>query len=71
MRTRYRIDDYQQAYFVIDSFENLLAQRRDADFALLYDRLRESSAMEVAGLLPSDRVLTPGTQGYTCAQVSA
>ena len=24
MRTRYRIDDYQQAYFVIDSFEDLL-----------------------------------------------
>jgi len=71
MRTRYRIDDYQQAYFVIGSFEDLLAQTRDADFGPLYDRLRGSPAIEVADLLPSDRVLTRGTQAYARAKESA
>jgi len=40
MRTRYRIDDYQQNYFVIDSFEDLLRQTRDADLGPIYERLR-------------------------------
>ncbi len=39
MRTRYRIDDYQQVYFVIDSFEDLLRQTVETDFAPLYERL--------------------------------
>ncbi|HXR95372.1 MAG TPA: phenylalanine 4-monooxygenase, partial [Rhizomicrobium sp.] len=39
MRTRYRIDDYQQSYFVIDNFDQLLHQTRDADFTPLYRQL--------------------------------
>jgi phenylalanine-4-hydroxylase len=64
MRTRYRIDDYQQNYFVIDSFEDLLAQTRDADFGPLYERLRGEADIDVAELLPSDRLLWRGTQDY-------
>ena len=39
MRTRYRIDAYQQTYFVIDSFEDLLRQTLETDFAPLYGQL--------------------------------
>lgn len=68
MRTRYRIDDFQQNYFVIDSFEDLLAQTRDADFGPLYERLRSLPEIEVAQLLPQDRVLTHGTQAHATAR---
>ncbi|MDP2770395.1 MAG: phenylalanine 4-monooxygenase, partial [Giesbergeria sp.] len=39
MRTRYKIDSYQQTYFVIDSFEQLFDMTA-ADFAPIYERLR-------------------------------
>ena len=39
MRTRYKIDSYQQTYFVIDSFEQLFDMTA-ADFAPMYERLR-------------------------------
>ena len=39
MRTRYKIDSYQQTYFVIDSFEQLF-QLTEGDFTPLYERLR-------------------------------
>ncbi|MEY2942063.1 MAG: hypothetical protein RLY97_77 [Pseudomonadota bacterium] len=39
MRTRYRIDDFQASYFVIDSFADLLAQTVGCDFAPLYAEL--------------------------------
>lgn len=39
MRTRYKIDTYQQTYFVIDSFEQLF-EMTAADFAPVYERLR-------------------------------
>lgn len=72
MRTRYRIDDYQQNYFVIDSFEDLLAQTRDVDFGPLYERIRVMKDIEVAELLASDRIIHRGTQAYAHAkQMSA
>ncbi len=36
LRTRYRSDAFQHAYFVIDSFDDLLAQLREADLPSLY-----------------------------------
>ena len=39
MRTRYKIDTYQQTYFVIDSFEQLF-EMTAAYFAPIYERLR-------------------------------
>ena len=38
MRTAYRIDDYQDCYFVIDSFERLFEATRP-DFAPYYEAL--------------------------------
>jgi phenylalanine-4-hydroxylase len=64
MRTKYRIDDYQQNYFVIDSFEDLLKQTLDTDFGPLYDELSEAPDIEIETILPSDRVYTLGTQSY-------
>ena len=39
MRTRYRIDDFQQTYFVIRSYDELFRATVDTDFAPLYERL--------------------------------
>jgi len=71
MLTEYRIDDYQQNYFVIDSFEDLLRQTRDADFGPLYDRLRGHSPIPVGLLRPGDRVLHAGTQTYALGKAAA
>ena len=67
MRTRYRIDDYQQSYFVIDSFDDLLRQTRDADLGPIYDRLRGMDMIAEDALLPTDRVLHAGTQAHAFA----
>jgi phenylalanine-4-hydroxylase len=64
MRTKYRIDDFQQNYFVIDSFDQLLRQTLDTDFAPLYAELAVLPDIEVNTILHSDRVLTRGTQAY-------
>jgi phenylalanine-4-hydroxylase len=57
MRTEYRIDDFQQTYFVIDSFENLRHQTADADFAPLYRRLEKLSDIGPDAVLPSDQLI--------------
>lgn len=62
MRTHYRIDDYQQTYFVIDSFDDLLRQTVETDFGPLYAQLRHESDLPSDTILPSDRVYTRGTQ---------
>ena len=68
MRTRYRIDDYQQSYFVIDSFEQLLRQTAEMDFTPLYRELANLSDLEVDTVLPQDEVLHRGTQDYARAK---
>jgi phenylalanine-4-hydroxylase len=57
MRTQYRIDAYQQTYFVIDSFEDLRHQTADADFAPLYRRLENLSDIRPDTVLPSDQLI--------------
>ena len=64
MRTRYRIDDYQQSYFVIDSFAELLHRTADADFAPIYDRLEDLPDIPPDAVLSSDRVIHRGTQAH-------
>jgi phenylalanine-4-hydroxylase len=64
MRTQYKIDDYQQTYFVIDSYEDLLKQTLETDFAPLYAELESSEDLGTDTVLPSDTVLTRGTQAY-------
>ncbi|WP_243040645.1 phenylalanine 4-monooxygenase [Dyella sedimenti] len=61
MSTRYRIDTYQQTYFVIDSFEQLFEATRP-DFAPIYARLREQPAHAAGDVLDGDRVFTRGNR---------
>jgi phenylalanine-4-hydroxylase len=62
MRTPYRIDDYQQTYFVIDSFDQLLHHTLEADFAPLYAELETLPDLAIPELLATDRIWTRGTQ---------
>lgn len=68
MRTPYRIDDFQQTYFVIDSFEELLRQTIETDFAPLYADLAGLPDIAIEAVLPSDKVLTHGTQAYAAGR---
>jgi phenylalanine-4-hydroxylase len=65
IRTDYLIDAYQQTYFVMDSFEQLFRNSYDRDFAPLYRAYRDLPGIAPATLLPSDAVVTHGTQGGT------
>jgi len=60
MRTKYRIDDFQESYFVIDSFEQLF-QETYRDFAPVYERLKTGPTWEPGQVLDSDRVHHRGT----------
>ena len=62
MRTRYRIDDYQRTYFVIDSFEDLLRQTVETDFAPLYEALAGMDDIAPDAVVEGDRVIARGTQ---------
>lgn len=64
MRTRYRIDDFQQSYFVIDSFEDLLDQTLNTDFAPLYAELEGQPDHDPETIVADDRVYTRGTQAH-------
>jgi len=63
MRTDYRIDDFQESYFVISSFEDLFAETYK-DFAALYARLKTGPAYKPGDVLSTDRVHTHGTHTY-------
>ena len=62
MRTRYRIDDFQQNYFVISDFESLLRQTLETDFAPLYAQLAGLPDLDPGVVEPGDRILRRGTQ---------
>ncbi len=63
MRTPYRIDDFQQVYFVIPSLEALLAATQQ-DFAPIYARLAQAPDIPITEVTSTDQVLTRGTQAY-------
>jgi phenylalanine-4-hydroxylase len=63
MRTDYRIDDFQQVYFVIPSIEALNDATYE-DFGPIYERLKGQSTIAVDAVQPYDRVITRGTQDY-------
>lgn len=68
MRTDYRIDDFQQNYFVIDSLEQLLDTTVNTDFAPLYAKNAALPPIPIADFLPDDEVITRGTQEYALAK---
>jgi phenylalanine-4-hydroxylase len=62
MRTPYRIDDFQQNYFVIDSLDMLLAATVATDFAPIYERLDTLADYSIGEVLPDDVVNQIGDQ---------
>jgi phenylalanine-4-hydroxylase len=63
MRTPYRIDDFQQVYFVIPSLQALLDSTL-ADFGALYAWLAGQKDIPIAAITAEDKVFTRGTQAY-------
>ncbi len=57
MRTRYKIDDFQATYFVIDSFEQLF-DLTSADFAPIYERVRSAGDVNADASQASDSSIT-------------
>ena len=71
MRTDYRIDDFQQNYFVIPSFDELLRLTVETDFAPLYDEIRKKPDIAIAHIMPGDEVINTGTQEYAKGKAAA
>ena len=67
MRTDFRIDDYQETYFVIDSYEQLFEETRP-DFTPVYAELKGQPLIQPRDVLPTDRVFHRGTNAYHAAK---
>ena len=63
MRTRYRIDDFQETYFVIENLDELL-NLAQIDFAPLYDQAAGQREYEPNTVLSTDDVVSRGTGVY-------
>ncbi len=65
MQTNYRVDDFQQSYFVIDSFDQLFKETY-ADFSKLYEEIKaDKTEYAPEDIAEGDTVLTRGSQEYT------
>ena len=62
MCTDYKIDDFQQTYFVISSYEDLFHATVDRDFAPLYARMRNRFLHGPQVVRACDQVIQQGTQ---------
>lgn len=67
MRTDYRIDDFQESYFVIDSFEDLFAQTAAQDFLPIYDEILNQPIFKPWDVMDQDAVFHRGSRGYALA----
>lgn len=63
MRTAYRIDDFQQSYFVLESFGELFRALQQ-DLRPIYNRVRAKPDIAPDAVLPTDRVITRGTGAW-------
>jgi phenylalanine-4-hydroxylase len=67
MRARYRIDDFQETYFVLGDLAELLELAR-IDFAPRYERVKRQPDLEPGEVLASDEVIKRGTGRYHAAK---
>lgn len=70
LRTEYRIDDFQETYFVIETLDELLELAR-IDFAPVYERVQGLPDFEPGAMLKTDQVYTRGSRRYHAAKRSA
>ena len=63
MRTQYRIDDFQETYFVIDGFEDLLNLAK-IDFEPVYQRINGQPEFQPGDILRTEEPITRGTGVY-------
>ena len=66
MRTRYRIDAFQESYFVIDSLDSLLGFSQ-IDFAPLYRQVQALPTLDPGCVLAEDGVIHRGTGRHHAA----
>jgi phenylalanine-4-hydroxylase len=64
LRTPYRIDDFQQVYFVIESLQALLDTTVKTDFAPIYEALASEADIPIAAITPADVVFSHGNQRH-------
>lgn len=69
MQTDYRIDDFQQSYFVIDGFDALLAECYK-DFAPIYRTLEDETTFLPDQIVQADTILQRGTQEYAAEKAA-
>ncbi|MGA2548678.1 MAG: phenylalanine 4-monooxygenase [Burkholderiaceae bacterium] len=58
MRSEYRIDAFQETYFVIESFEQLF-RATAPDFTPIYERLKDQGTLSPSLVLPGERTFVP------------
>lgn len=63
MRSHYRIDDFQEVYFVLDSLDELLALA-STDFEPVYQRIQGQSELKPGDIEPGDQLINRGTRHY-------
>ena len=63
MRTHYRIDEFQEAYFVLPSIDTLFDMAQ-TDFGPLYDEMKRLPDFAAATILDSDKMFNRGTGEY-------
>ncbi|MYM30704.1 phenylalanine 4-monooxygenase [Duganella sp. CY15W] len=63
MQTDYRIDDFQETYFVIRHLDELL-QLAHTDFAPLYEQVAQRPVLQPGTILPQDRLVHRGIGTY-------
>lgn len=68
LRTEYRIDDFQQNYFVIPSLDELLRVTVETDFKPVYEKIADLPDIAIAEIVEGDEVLTHGTQDHASAK---
>ena len=71
MATDYRIDDFQQTYFVIESYEQLFKATVERDFAPIYERIGGDFSHAPENIVAGDTVLHKGTQAYAKGKAAA
>jgi phenylalanine-4-hydroxylase len=70
MRTSYKIDDFQETYFVLDSFEELFEATR-RDFAPLYELTQRQPEITPDQIVAGDKVITLGDGSWKQRRAAA